>query len=125
VIVRRAASIALVVLLVGAVGCGGSSSKKSSSSTAAGSPPAAAPGAISMKGLRFHPASATVRVGQQVTWTNDDNVDHNVTSTSGAKFMSRAFGHARTFAFTPRKPGTVKYVCTLHPGMTGKLVVTR
>ena len=123
---RRAASIALVVLAVGAAGCGGgSSSKNSSSSTAAGSPPAAAPGAISMKGLRFHPASATVRVGQTVTWTNDDNVDHNVTSTSGAKFMSRAFGHAHDFAFTPRKAGTVKYVCTLHPGMTGKLVVTR
>ena len=122
---RRAASIALVTLAVGVVGCGGSSSKKSSSSTAAGSPPAAAPGAVSMKGLRFHPASAKVRVGQKVTWTNDDNVDHNVTATSGAKFMSRAFGHASTYAFTPRKAGTIKYVCTLHPGMNGKLVVTR
>src|SRR3954462_4879570 len=120
----RVVSIGLVALAVGAAGCGGSSSKKSSS-TAAGTSPAAAPGAISMKGLRFHPASATVRVGQKVTWTNDDNLDHNVTSTHGAKFMSRAFGHAHTYAFTPRKPGTVSYVCTLHPGMTAKLIVTR
>jgi len=120
----RVVSIGLVALALGAVGCGGSSSKKSSS-TAAGTSPAAAPGAISMKGLRFHPASATVRVGQKVTWTNDDNLDHNVTSTHGAKFMSRAFGHAHTYAFTPRKPGTVSYVCTLHPGMVAKLVVTR
>src|SRR4051795_11281001 len=112
----RVVSIGLVALAVGAAGCGGSSSKKSSS-TAAGTSPAAAPGAISMKGLRFHPASATVRVGQKVTWTNDDNLDHNVTSTHGAKFMSRAFGRAHTYAFTPRKPGTVSYVCTLHPGM--------
>src|SRR4051794_15641431 len=122
---RRLAPIVFLVLALGAAGCGGSSSKKSSLSTAAGSPPAAAPGAISMKGLRFHPASATVRVGQKVTWTNDDNVDHNVTSTHGAKFMSRAFGHAHTFAFTPRKPGTISYVCTLHPGMTAKLIVKR
>jgi plastocyanin len=121
----RVVSIGLVALALGAAGCGGSSSKKSSPSTAAGSPPASVPGAISMKGLRFHPASTTVRVGQKVTWTNDDNVDHNVTSTHGAKFMSRAFGHAHTFAFTPRKPGTVSYVCTLHPGMVAKLVVTR
>src|SRR3954462_2455804 len=120
----RVVSIGLVALALGAVGCGGSSSRKSSS-TAAGPSPAAAPGAISMKGLRFHPASTTVRVGQKVTWTNDDNVDHNVTSTHGAKFMSRAFGHAHTYAFTPRKPGTVSYVCTLHPGMVAKLVVTR
>src|SRR3954468_19707649 len=120
---RPLALIALVAVALVAAGCGGSS-KKSSSSTAAGSPPAAVPGAISMKGLRFHPNSATVRVGQKVTWTNDDNVDHNLTSTSGAKFMSRAFGHAHTYAFTPRKAGTVTYVCTLHPGMTAKLVVT-
>src|SRR5438874_7551806 len=121
---RPLALLALVVFALAAGGCGGSS-KKSSSSTAAGSQPAAAPGAISMKGLRFHPDQAVVRVGQKVTWTNDDNVDHNVTATGGAKFMSQAFGHGRTYSFTPRKAGTISYVCTLHPGMNGKLVITR
>src|SRR3954465_1339584 len=120
---RRVALIGLVVLALGAAGCGGSSTKKSSSSTAVGSPPAAAPGAVSMKGLRFHPDSTTVRVGQKVTWTNDDNVDHNVTATKGAKFMSQAFAGGKTYSFTPRKAGTIGYVCTLHPGMVGKLIV--
>jgi len=76
-----------------------------------------------MKGLRFHPGSTTVHVGQKVTWTNDDTVDHNVTATKGAKFMSQAFGGGKTYSFTPRKAGTISYVCTLHPGMVAKLIV--
>jgi plastocyanin len=119
---RLLALLAVMAIALVAAGCGGSS-KKSSSSTAAGSPPAAAPGAVSMKGLRFHPDNTTVRVGQKVTWTNDDSVDHNVTATKGAKFMSQAFGGGKTYSFTPRKPGTISYVCTLHPGMAGKLIV--
>jgi plastocyanin len=119
---RLLALLAVMAIALVAAGCGGSS-KKSSSSTAAGSPPAAAPGAVSMKGLRLHPDNTTVRVGQKVTWTNDDSVDHNVTATKGAKFMSQAFGGGKTYSFTPRKPGTISYVCTLHPGMAGKLIV--
>ena len=76
-----------------------------------------------MKGLRFHPDQTTVRVGQKVTWTNDDNVDHNVTATHGAKFMSQAYSPGKTYSFTPRKAGTIKYVCTLHPGMNGTVIV--
>jgi plastocyanin len=113
----------LAVVIALATGCGGSSKK--SSSSAGGTPAKSAPGAVSMKGLRFHPDMTTVRVGQKVTWTNDDSVDHNVTATGGAKFMSQAFGGGKTYSYTPRKAGTIAYVCTLHPGMTGKLVVTR
>jgi plastocyanin len=109
---RTSVLIALAVVALVAGGCGGGSSKSSSS-----------PGAVSMKGLRFHPANVTVKVGQKVTWTNDDNVDHNVTATGGAKFMSQAFGNGKTYSFTPRRAGVIKYVCTLHPGMLGKLVV--
>ena len=76
-----------------------------------------------MKDLRFHPDSTTVRVGEKVTWTNDENIDHNVTATRGAKFKSQAFGAGKTYSFTPSKAGTIGYVCTLHPGMVGKLIV--
>src|SRR5213593_1391582 len=109
---RSFALVALAVVALG--GCGGSSGGGSSS-----------PGAVSMKGRRFHPDNVAVKVGEKVTWTNDDNVDHNVTATGGAKFMSQAFGHGHTYSFTPRKAGTITYVCTLHPGMTCALVVTR
>ena len=115
--------LALVAVAMVAAGCGGSS-KKSSSSTAAGPGSAAAPGAVSLKDLRVHPDTVKVKVGEKVTWTNDDTVDHNVTATKGAKFKSRAFGGGKTYSFTPGKAGTIKYVCTLHPGMNGTLVVT-
>src|SRR3954462_6026229 len=110
--------IALVAVALVAAGCGGAS-KKSAASTAAGSPPAAAPGAVSMKGLRFHPDQTTVRVGQKATWTNDDNVDPHVTAPGGAKFMAGGCGGGGGGGFTGGKAGTIKYVCTLHPGMVG------
>ena len=81
--------------------------------------------AVSMRKLRFSPKTVTVRVGQRVRWTNDDGVDHNVTATRGASFRSSAFGQGGTYAFTPTKPGRISYVCTLHPGMSGVIVVRR
>src|SRR5437588_10788383 len=102
-----AASLAAALVLLG--GCGGGGHKAS--------PAAGSSVAVSMQGLRFHPAAVTVHPGQTVVWTNNDSVDHNVTATSGASFHSRAFGQGNTFRFTASRAGTVKYVCTLHPGM--------
>lgn len=76
-----------------------------------------------MQNIAFAPKSTTVKVGQKVTWTNDDQTDHNVTSDSGASFKSKDFGNGGTFSFTPEKAGTIKYVCTIHPGMDGTLTV--
>jgi plastocyanin len=78
-----------------------------------------------MKDLRFHPATLSGPVGRTVTWRNDDTVDHNVTATKGGRFHSRAFGAGGTYRFTPERTGVVDYVCTLHPGMNGTLLVTR
>jgi plastocyanin len=78
-----------------------------------------------MQGIRFSPKTLTVKVGQPVKWKNEDSVDHNVTATSGASFHSPAFGQGGSYTFTPTKPGTISYVCTLHPGMAGKLMVQR
>ena len=118
--------IALAAVALAAVaGCGSSSSSSDKNAETTATQPAAAPGAVSMKSLAFQPSKTTVAVGQKVTWTNDDNVDHNVTATRGAKFMSQAFPPGKTYSYTPRKPGTIAYVCTLHPGMKATLVVTR
>jgi plastocyanin len=93
---------------------------------ASGSAPATTGyGAIAMKDIQFSPKQTSVKVGQKVTWTNDDVVDHNVTATSGATFKSKDFGKGGTFSYTPTKPGKIDYVCTLHPGMDATLTVTR
>lgn len=122
----------LAMLALAAAGCG-SSSKTTSSSTstpapASGSSSTSSPQGtvtIHMQNIQFNPKSQTVKVGQKVTWVNDDSVDHNVTAKSGASFQSSTFGQGQSFSFTPTKPGTVSYVCTIHPGMTGTLTVTR
>jgi plastocyanin len=129
---RRIALLLGAVLALAAVaGCGSSNSSSSSSTStpaASTSTPAAASGggvAVKMQNISFDPKTVTVKVGQKVTWTNDDSVDHNVTAQSGADFKSKNFGKGGTFSFTPTTAGTVKYVCTIHPGMDATLTVTK
>ena len=128
--------LALVVVVgAGAAGCGSSNKKSSSSNPApvtqppAGTKTTAATSAggtvsINMQNISFSPGSATAKVGQKVIWTNKDTVEHNVAANSGASFHSKNFGQGGTYEFTPTKAGTIKYTCTLHPGMTGTLTVT-
>jgi plastocyanin len=128
---RRILLALCAVVALAAAGCGGSNSgstSSGSSSSASTSTAAAASSgggvAIKMQNIAFDPKSVTVKVGQKVTWTNDDTVDHNVTSQSGETIKSDNFGKGGTFSFTPTKAGTIKYVCTIHPGMTATLTVT-
>jgi plastocyanin len=125
-------SLALACAALAAAGCGSSNSKSTTSSQPAA--PAsnggtAAPGGgvtIKMQNITFNPKTKTVKVGQKVTWTNEDDVPHNVTTTGGAaKFASKDFGKGGTYSFTPTKPGTIQYTCTLHPGMDATLTVTK
>jgi len=117
---------AALALAVAISACGGgSSSTSTSASTSASSSSSGGGGvAIKMQNIAFSPTSTTVKVGQKVTWTNDDQTDHNITAQSGASFKSKDFGNGGTFTFTPDKAGTIKYVCTIHPGMDGTLTVT-
>lgn len=112
------AALALV-----AAGCGGSSSSDKGSSSG-GSSSEGGGTTITMKDIQFSPASETVKVGQKVTWTNDDQVDHNVRADSGASFASKDFGSGGSYSFTPKQAGTIRYECTIHPGMVGSLEVT-
>jgi plastocyanin len=120
------------VLVVAVAGCGGSSnsgsssgSNSTSSSSSSSSSSSGGGGTqVKMQNIAFSPKATTVKVGQKVTWVNDDSVAHNVTANSGASFKSKDFGSGGTFSFTPTKAGTIKYVCTLHPGMSATLTVT-
>ena len=116
------------VVALAAAGCGSSnSSSTSSGSSSSASTPAASSGGgvtIKMQNIAFDPKAVTVKVGQKVTWTNEDTVDHNVTSQSGETIKSDNFGKGGTFSFTPKTAGKISYVCTLHPGMTATLTVT-
>lgn len=78
---------------------------------------------VGMQNLRFKPEHVQVAVGQKVTWRNDENIGHDVKADSGAKFASETFDKDGTYSFTPTEAGTIKYECTLHPGMDGTIDV--
>jgi plastocyanin len=116
------------VVALAAAGCGSSNSSSTSSGSSSNASTGAASSSgggvtIKMQNIAFDPKAVTVKVGQKITWTNDDSTDHNVTADSGADFKSDNFGKDGTFEFTPDKAGTIKYECTIHPGMTATLTV--
>lgn len=77
---------------------------------------------VKIDNFRFGPPTLTVLVGTTVIWTNRDDMPHTVVSTDGV-FRSRVLDTDETFSFTFRNAGTFLYFCSIHPKMTGKVVV--
>jgi len=77
---------------------------------------------IKIDNFSFAPAVLTVPAGTQVTWTNRDDIPHNVT-TDGAAIKSKTLYTDDKFSFTFTKPGTYQYFCSIHPKMKGTVVV--
>jgi plastocyanin len=57
-----------------------------------------------------------------VTWTNQDDIPHTVASSTKA-FKSKVMDTEETFSFTFTTAGAFEYFCSLHPHMTGTIVV--
>lgn len=77
---------------------------------------------VTIKNFDFQPMAVTVPVGGSVTWKNLDGEPHTVTGLDGA-FRSAALDENESFSFKFAKPGVYKYVCTIHPKMTGTVTV--
>ncbi len=82
----------------------------------------AEPNLVKIDNFSFTPPSLTVQVGTTVTWVNKDDVPHTVTS-ADKKFKSPALDTDERFSFTFSAPGTYNYFCSVHPHMTGKIIV--
>jgi plastocyanin len=116
---------AVLALALGLAACGGGDDNGGgSTSTTSAASSSGGEVEIKMQNIQFAPKDTTVKVGQKVKWVNEDSTDHNVTADSGADFKSDDFGKGASFEFTADKAGTIKYECTLHPGMTATLNVT-
>jgi len=111
-------------------GCGSDSKSKTSKSKKKkkkSSKPAAGGMAVSMQNITFSPNNLSVKVGDTVTWTNDEAVGHDVTADDGS-FKSGAPGglmQGDTFEHAFEKAGSFAYNCTVHPNMTGTIEVTQ
>ncbi|ADB48582.1 cupredoxin domain-containing protein [Conexibacter woesei] len=117
---RRVTCLALLstgaaALLPAVTGAAGSS----------GSPAAhaAATRTVVLRDIAFNPSRVTIHRGDRVTWQwRDGRTRHNVTSRSFRSASTRSSG---SYSVTFGRPGTFAYHCTLHPGMTGSVVVRR
>jgi len=77
---------------------------------------------IVMKNFDFSPMSLTIKAGSSVTWKNLDGEPHTVTSVDGL-FRSGALDQNDSYTFKFDKPGTYKYLCSIHPRMKAAIVV--
>ena len=90
----------------------------------AGGPESKAPEAVEVKidNFAFTPGTLTIAAGTEVTWTNHDDIAHNVINDDKI-FQSKTLNPDEKFSFTFTKPGTYSYLCSIHPKMTGTIVV--
>ena len=81
--------------------------------------------AVDIVEFTFDPATVEVKVGDTVTWTNQDGVPHTATQNpSGSGFQSGAIQGGESYSFTFEEAGEFAYFCEFHPNMSGTIVVT-
>ena len=105
---------ASLLLLVGFVVLGGENARAGSQSSATIQ--------VKIDNFSFTPATLTVPAGTTVTWENRDDIPHTVVSDDKI-FKSKVLDTDEKFSYTFTKPGTYPYFCSLHPKMTGTVVV--
>src|SRR5512135_1574196 len=117
-------------------GCGGSAEGTipRGGDTAADAPPgegavrpaSAEPKQIAIDNFRYVPDTLTVPAGTKVTWTNHDDMPHTVTSIGKPKTLdSEALDTDEQFSHVFVEPGTYTYRCTVHPKMSGQVIVEK
>ena len=102
-------AMAIVTLVASACASGGSEEQGSDAEGTT----------IGVRDYEFEPGTATVDVGDTVTWVWDGRAPHNVVG-EGFRSTDQSTG---TFRHTFDQPGTYPYACTIHPGMEGNVVV--
>ena len=78
---------------------------------------------INIDNFSFGPETLTIPAGTTVTWTNRDDVPHTVVDSEGKQIKSPVLDTDQKFSYTFAKPGTYIYYCSVHPKMTGKVIV--
>ena len=146
--IKKTLILPLLAVAAIAAGCG---SDSSSSSAGYGEPTAAATGTaapaktaapaateqapadnaasadpvtVDIANFAFAPKDIQAKVGQKITFTNQDSAPHTATATEGAKFDSGQLDQGKSFSYTAKKAGTIQFVCSFHPNMTGTITVS-
>jgi plastocyanin len=80
---------------------------------------------IEIKDFAFNPQTITIKAGEKVTWINRDEEPHTVVSVQKQFKKSTALDTDQEFTITAGTPGTYTYFCSVHPKMTGTIVVVK
>jgi plastocyanin len=80
---------------------------------------------IEIKDFAFNPRTITIRSGEKITWTNRDEEPHTIVSVEKQFKKSSALDTDQTFTITAGAPGTYTYFCSVHPKMTGTIIVVK
>jgi len=111
-----------VAAAIPAAGCGGGGDGATASAPSGGGS-SGTPSSISIRDFKFSPATISVRSGARVRVTNSDSAPHTVTADDGHSFDSGTVRPGASGAVKAPGAGTYAYHCTIHPFMTGTLVV--
>ena len=84
--------------------------------------PVPVPMAVGIDNFTFNPQKLTVKAGTTVTWKNMDDIPHAVVAVN-KQFKSKTLDTDDAYSFTFTTPGSYEYFCSLHPHMTGTIVV--
>jgi len=80
------------------------------------------PNQVIVENFSFQPGTLTVKAGTSVTWVNHDDVPHTVND-NDERFKSGTLDTDAKFSYKFTSPGTYNYFCSLHPRMTGQIIV--
>ena len=80
---------------------------------------------IEIKDFAFNPQTLTVKSGEKITWINRDEEPHTIVSVEKQWKKSTALDTDQEFTITAAAPGTYTYFCSVHPKMTGTIVVEK
>jgi plastocyanin len=78
--------------------------------------------AVAIDNFTFNPQTVTVKAGTTITWTNKDDIPHAIAAV-GKQFKSKVMDTDNSYSFTFTTQGSYAYFCSLHPHMTGTIVV--
>ena len=107
----------VMAILVGASGLFAESAARE------GNSPAETEVQVEIDNLAFTPPELTVSAGTTVEWVNRDDIPHVVVSDDKKTFKSKVLDTDEKFSYTFAKTGTYTYFCSVHPKMTGKVIV--
>jgi plastocyanin len=81
---------------------------------------------VEIRGMAFHPAALTIAPGDTVVWINRDIVPHTATAVGQGepRWDTGQLRQGEDGRYVPNRAGEARYVCTLHPTMQGKVIIS-